>query len=237
MNDKNNKCLNFEDMIELLTLEKITNENRNRLFNINMHIMKCGSCNESYRKLAKLYDIIESWSICGQYAAEQRLEHMKTCLALIRTQKAAPSSLAGRIENWLRNYVESRVKIIIKIHDEIKMIVDENCSFVKDSTQIKFDFARLAAVRGEPPKTDVSLLIDKENPSNRIKINEQQIIKIFFESVSTFAPLIAVIPHDTTLSAIVVELKYDEQQKLWIAEIDNLKNGEYDLIIESPPEE
>ena len=55
------KCISLEDMIELLTVKRIEDDNCARLFNINMHLMLCCCCSERYRKLVKLYDIIEAY--------------------------------------------------------------------------------------------------------------------------------------------------------------------------------
>ena len=229
----NDKCLNYEDMIELLTSERISDENRTRLFQINTHLLKCSSCGESYRKLAKLFDVVESWSLPGQYEAEQKLQHMKTCLALLRAQKTAAPSLVSRIDSWIKNFVDSSANISVKIRNGIKMTVDKACMFVDESTRMNFGYANLAAARGEPPKTDINLLIDKDNAENRIKIDGQRVIKISLAAVSDKAPLVAIIPHDTSLAATVVELSYDGEQKLWAAELCDLADGEYDLIIES----
>jgi len=232
-----NKCLSFEDMSELLSTVEISDKNRSRLFQINKHLIHCKSCGENYRKLAKLYDTIEGWSVDSQYEAEQKLQHMKTCLALMRAQKETSPKLVKRIDNWLKNYVDSSAKIVIDISDGIKMAVDEACTFVSDAIQMNFGFANLAAARGEPAKTDAGLLIDKNNASNRIKIEGQRTVSISLADVSGIAPLVAVIPRDDVSPAIVAELLYDEQQKCWLAEIENLRDGEYDLVIEAQEEE
>ena len=220
-------------MIELLTSKKITDENQLKLFQINKHLMQCKICCENYRELVELYDIVESWSIPDQYKVEQELQHMKACRALLRAQKKSSPSLANKIDGWLKNFLYSS-KIAIKIRDGIEMTAERASMFIKETAQMNFGFATAqSATRSS--ETDTSLLIDEKNTSNTIKIegkNKKQKIKVSLDAVSDTSPLIAVIPHDPELAAAVVELKFDKKQKIWTGEIDKLKEGEYDLLIE-----
>ena len=219
--------------MELLLSEKITDENRPRLFQINQHLIQCSSCGESYRKLVKLHDAVESWSLPGQYKAEQKLQHMKTCLALVRAQKAAAPAVAQRIEAWLQNYAESSAKISLQILGGVKMAVDTACLFISETGRIHFGYANLAAARGEPPKTDNSLLIDRENAFNRIKVEGQRAIKITLGARGAAAPLVALIPADAAQPTAIIHLAFDEQAGRRTAVIDDIPDGEYDLIIEA----
>jgi len=225
------KCLSFEDMIEFLTSEKITDENRSQMFRINRHLIQCSNCGESYRRLAKMFDVVEGWSIPAQYEAEQKLQHMKICQALLRAKKTATPSLASRIEGWLANFVDSSAKISIMVHDSIKLAVDEACLFVKESARM--DFRYVAASRSGSPKEDIGMMVDEDNEANSIKVDGKRAIQVSLDAISDSAPLVAVVPHDTALAATIVAPIYDKKQNLWIARIEGLKEGEYELIIEA----
>ena len=231
-----NKCLTVEDMLDLLTAERIQDDNQERLFNINMHLMLCDSCGEGYRKLVKLYDIIEGWSVAAVYETEQKLQHSKVCLSLLYAQKAASPTLVSRIDKWLKNYVDSSARIFVTVSDAIKLAVDDACSFVRDDVQMEFDFASAGARSinlGETTKIDYNFLIDEKNPSNRIKIVDHRTIRVSLADIFGVAPLVALVPRDAALSAVIAELVYDEKLKCWVAEIENLCEGEYDLVIEA----
>ena len=227
------KCLQIEDMLELLSSERITDENRTRLFQINRHLMQCSDCGKVYRRLTTLYDIVEGWSVYGQYESEQKLQHMKACLSLVKAKNIASPSVSKRIEGWLKNYVDSSAQIIVKISDNIKMAADKAGLFVVDSSRMDFGYANLAAARGESAKTDQDLLIDKNNASNRITVEDNKLIKITLTAAFVTAPLVAAIPNDTSLSAIIIEPTYDNVNNYWVAIIENLPSGEYTLVIEA----
>jgi len=227
------KCLSIEEMLEFLSSERITDENRARLFQINKHLMKCDDCGKIYRRLTTLYDIVEGWSIYGQYESEQKLHLMRACLSLTKAQKTATPSISRRIETWLKNYVDSSAQIILKIGDNIKLAADKAGLFVVESSNIDFGYANLAAARGEPSKAELDLLIDKNDVSNKIFVDNEQQIKVTLAAVFDVAPLVAVIPRDPSLSAIVIEPIYNNEDNCWIAVFANLPNGEYDLVIEA----
>jgi len=230
-------CLVVNDMIELLTSEKITPENRMRLIQINNHLMLCDDCKDQYKKITALYDIVEGWSIYEQYSTEKQLQYMKGCLSLLRAKNAAIPSIAARIDAWLKNYAASSAKIIVDISDSIKLAVDRASMFISDTMFIEFGHAHAATSRsltfGETVPVDPCLLIDENNSVNQVKIDNHRVLKISLEDVNGIAPLIAIIPHDSNASATVVEPSYCTASKCWITEISNLSDGEYDVIIEA----
>jgi len=231
-----NKCLSFEDMMDLLTADRITDENRMHLFYINGHLVQCDSCRASYQKISKLYDVVETWSIEGQYETEQRLQNMKASLALIKAQKTAPQAIASRIDNWIKNHVFSSAKIILGVSGSIKMAVDDACAFINKKASMDFRYGALEASRSltDEESKDLNLLIDKNHASNRVRIEGNRKICLTLTNVSGTAPLVAIIPDDTTQAAIMAELTFEREKNCWIAEIDILQDGEYDLLIEAP---
>jgi len=230
-----NKCISVDDMMELLTSEKFTDENRSRLFKINAHLYKCDNCRESYNKVSILYEFVENWSIQGQYETEQRLQNMKASLALIKTQKSSSASIASRIDNWVQNHVFSSAKVLVAVSDSIKMVVDETCAFIADATRMELKPVAVSrGLAGEDAQSSTNkVLIDRNQDSNKIKVDGNRKISITLSKSSDLAPLVAFIPNDIEKAAIVADMDYDHKNDCWVVEVDNLKEGEYDLLVES----
>ncbi len=57
------KCLSFDDMYELASCEELNDENKSILISYNAHIINCSECALNYKKIAELYELINSWTV------------------------------------------------------------------------------------------------------------------------------------------------------------------------------